>query len=366
MHWELVMKADMEQGIRDLIDGGAAPVTVAEIRARRSALARPASRRRVSGRPDWARPSTGRIAAVAAGATAVACAGAVIAAGLAGPTARSTSAPAVILTAATVRHLASESRAALAASGRALITYRDTQGGVLQDNGTDDITFSGRNWNDAFSQSFPASGGQPAHTQFAINRIVNGQAYYYIAGRTARLEWYHDTNPTNHPDIAVPDPRTVLSALAPSARFQLVGYQVVGGVRVEHLRATRSVRLAGLASLPDVQPGDSITGLQVWADGHGVVRRMTLSLRQVNIVYPFNPRTLPAQLKRELTIGKTVTMKKIELLIRAYGRDHPALAGGGRAQRQVVLTTLTVSFLDIGQPQVITAPRHAIQQFGLG
>jgi hypothetical protein len=49
--------------------------------------------------------------------------------------------------------------------------------------------------------------GQPASTQFAINRIVNGQAYYYIKGRTDRLRWYRDTNPSGHPSMKIPDPR---------------------------------------------------------------------------------------------------------------------------------------------------------------
>jgi hypothetical protein len=365
------MVTEIPDGIRDLIERGAAPVTAAEATARadfqRTAprRTRPGLRRRIGlAGPSRAR----RIAVVAAAVTAAACAVAIVATGVTGPTTDSKARPTIILTAATVRHLVTQSRAALANSGRAVITYRQLQDSVLQQSGTDDITFSGQNWNDAFSVTLPATGKIPANTEFAINRIVNGQAYYYIAGRTSKLEWYHDTNPTNHPDIAVPDPRTVLDALAPSARFELLGYQTVGGVRLEHLRATRSVRLAGLAKMPDVQPGDRITGLQVWADGHGVVRRMTLSLRQVNVVRPFtfNPRTLPTQLKRELANGRTITVNKIQALIRAYARHQPALTGGGRAQRQVVLTTLTVSFLDIGQPEVITPPRHAIQQFGLG
>ena len=94
----------------------------------------------------------------------------------------------VLLTAAMVREVASASRSALALSGRATISYRNTQAGKLQVTGTDRITFSGKNWNDAFSQSFPASDGQPASTQFAINRIVGKQFYLYIAARTQRLQ----------------------------------------------------------------------------------------------------------------------------------------------------------------------------------
>jgi hypothetical protein len=40
--------------------------------------------------------------------------------------------------------------------------------------------------------------------------------------------------------------------------------------------------------------------------------------------------------------------------------------GSGAPRRQVQATALTVTFSGIGQPQRITAPRHAIQQFGRG
>src|SRR5205814_798307 len=117
----------------------------------------------------------------------------------------------VLVAAAMVRQVASASRSAMALSGRATISYRNTQAGKLQDTGTDQITYSGRNWNDAFSESVPAADGQPASTQFAINRIVGKQLYLYIKGRTNKLEWYHDTNPTGHPSVTIPDPRTVFS-----------------------------------------------------------------------------------------------------------------------------------------------------------
>src|SRR5262249_60185365 len=83
--------------------------------------------------------------------------------------------------------------------------------------------------NDVISQTFPSADGRRAHTQTAINRIVNGQFYLYVAGRTRRPQWYHDTNPSGHPSSSIPDPRTVLRVLEPSARFEVAGYQVIGG-----------------------------------------------------------------------------------------------------------------------------------------
>jgi hypothetical protein len=388
------MQADIQSGIRELIDRGADPVAVAEIVAAAETAAaaetvaaaetaaaeeitargpaRQAGNDRAGTRPPKPRPR--RIAAVLTAAAAVGSAAA-IAVQLASPASGPAGGQKVILTAAMVRHVASASRSALANSGRAEISYRDTQDGVLQDTGTDDITFSGRNWNDAFSQTLPASAGSPAHTQFAINRIVNGQAYLYIAGRTARLQWYHDTNPANHPDISIPDPRTVLGVLEPSARFEVAGYQTVGGVRLEVLRATRPVQGAGLASLPGTQPGEHVIALRVWVDGHGVVHRMTLTLRQVSTVYPFTLGMRHG--KRYLIVGgraivlsRRMTPKLLRAVLRHWlllgRRHHPAAGRTGSGQIQVQVTTLTIGFLDIGQPQVITPPARSIPQFGLG
>jgi hypothetical protein len=41
-------------------------------------------------------------------------------------------------------------------------------------------------------------------------------------------------------------------------------------------------------------------------------------------------------------------------------------AGSGAVRHETQITALTVSFSGIGQPQRITAPRHAIQQYGQG
>ena len=97
----------------------------------------------------------GLTATAAAAATAVLLA----TAGGGAPSPRRTPQP-VLLTAATVRQVATASRSALATSGRAVIAYRTTQNGAFQDSGTDSITFSGKNWNDAFSQTFPGAHGQ--------------------------------------------------------------------------------------------------------------------------------------------------------------------------------------------------------------
>jgi hypothetical protein len=327
--------------------------------------------------PGWppraSRPPRARRAVLAGTGLTVTAGAAAIAVLMA--TAGSGAPPSGMITAAMVRRVATASRSALAASGQAVVAYRTSQGGVLQDSGTDSITFSGKNWNDAFSQTIPNGNGQPAHTQFAINRIVNGQFYLYIAGRTPKLEWYHDTNPTGHPSFTIPDPRTVLRALEPSARFEAAGYQVIGGMRLKKLRATDPGRVTGLGSLPDLGPGGRVTSLAVWVDGHGVVRRMVLTSVQTSMVYPF--RAYNARRKANGTMIITVPSKVMAAHLRAKlkkarsagGRRfiiRVAPAGSGTARREVAVTTLTVSFSHIGQPQRITPPRHAIQQFGRG
>jgi hypothetical protein len=282
----------------------------------------------------------------------------------------------VLLTAATVQRLAAVSRSALATSGRAVVTYSTTQNGALQDAGTDDITFSGKNWNDAISQTFPGPGGRPGHRQVATNRIVNGQFYLYIAGRTRRLQWYHDTNPSGHPSFTIPDPRTLLRALAPSARFVAAGYQVIGGMRLRELRATDLSHVTGLGMVADIAPVGHVTSLEVWADGHGVVRRMALTSVQTSLVYPASAYNM--RRRADGTMIVTVPNKALAATIRAKlkkasgaaGRPRMVIriarAGSAPAHRQSQANAVTVSFSGIGQPQHITAPKHAIQQFGRG
>jgi hypothetical protein len=269
-----------------------------------------------------------------------------------------------------VQRVASASRLALAQSGRATITYRQMDNGALQVSGTDSITFAGKNWNDAFSQTFPAAGGQPAHTQSAINRIVNGQLYLYITGRDGQVRWYHDTNPSGHPSMQIPDPRTLFRVLDPSARFEIIGHRVVGGVRLTGLRATNPVRPSVLSWLPGVTPGAHLTQVTVWVDGHDVAHQIALQARETSTVDPI-------YLKKSANGA-------LEFLVpsKAYLNDARASARRLRGHQQVTVrvdpslpatvrhnvqvTSVTATFTGIGVPQVITAPRHALPSYGRG
>lgn len=367
-HWGSQVRNDISSGMRELIDRGTAPVTASEARQR---AAVPRARPRLRGRPGWI--------AAAAGVAAVSCAAALGVSQLAAPGGRRGE---VILTAATVRRIASASRSAMAFSGQAIIRYADTQNGTLQDSGSDDISFSGKNWNDALRQLLPAAGGQAASTQFAINRIVNGQFYLYIKGRTSRLEWYRDTNPSGHPSFTIPDPRTLLGVLRPSAGFEPAGYQTIGGLRLLRLRATHTSHLP-LTSLPDLQPGEHITALQVWVDRHSVVHQMAIAAQQTQRVVEFRTgQIIPSKLPKGFKMiirkpGQRISFWRLRDAVeiiksRRGGRPSmviivgPARAARGSARLERLATSLTVSFLDIGTRQVITAPARAIPQYGRG
>ena len=66
------------------------------------------------------------------------------------------------------------------------------------------------------------------------------------------------------------DPRRLLRVLAPYARFQASGYQVIGGVRLRVLRATDPGNLTRRNLLPVMATsGLSVGSLTLWVDGRG-------------------------------------------------------------------------------------------------
>ncbi len=150
----------------------------------------------------------------------------------------------------------------------------------------------------------------------------------------------HDTNPDAVHALGIPDPRTVLGVLEPGARFEVIGWQVVGGVRLEHLRATDFTGLAGpLSTLPEVMPGEHVTALDLWVDGQGVVHRMNIEFVGRIRVWHFTPGQL-AKLKREAK--DRLPLKKVL---------QPALNGGAdAASAGRPRTSLSPPLISIGQP----------------
>lgn len=316
------------------------------------------------------------MAAIGASLLAVICAAALLAGLLGVPARPGKSGPGhkapVVLTAAMLRHMASASRLALAHSGRAVVTSREILGGALQQTGTDDITFSGGNWNDSFTVVTPAGEGQPASAESAINRVVNGRAYDYFVAADG-LAWYHDTGPNAVENMSIPDPRKLLIELAAAARFVQAGRTVLGGVPVTELTATN---LSGLPALnsPSIWPAGTITALSVWVDGNGVVRQLTASGTQTVRVGGFldNPAT---QRLFRLLLAAVQRLVKQKHLTPAQALERGKFSALGRRLRQQGVgfvrsepdsMTMTIRFLDIGQPQVIRPPAHAIPTRGLG
>jgi hypothetical protein len=84
---------------------------------------------------------------------------------------------------------------------------------------------------------------------------------------------------------------------------------VIGGVRLEHLRASQVSGLPGALTFAGyAQSGESLSALDLWADAGGVVHQMRLGLKSSDSA-----------------------------------------------------TTMTVAFSDFGQPETITTPPHWIQ-----
>jgi hypothetical protein len=276
-----------------------------------------------------------------------------------------------VLTAATVHKMASASRLALAHSGRVVIVYRERANGALQDTGSYGITFAGKNWNAVISQTLPAKNGQPAKTQTAINRIVDGQFYLYTEGKDGRVEWLRDTNPNGHPSMIIPDPRTLFRLLSPSAKFKIVGHRVTGGVRLTELRATRAPRLPALSGLPGVDRGAHVTFLTVWVDRHNVVHQMSLRVTQHHTADPLYLKRLMNR-TIELLVPSKAYLKEARAVARkmrkhyqhVIARVDPSLTG--TVHQFFYVTSASVTFSDFGKRQVITAPRHAVPVFGRG
>lgn len=274
-----------------------------------------------------------------------------------------------VLTAAMVRHVASASALALATSGRAVTRYRTSQDGAPQVSGTDDMTFAGKNWNDSLSQSFPASSDGPASSQHAVNRVVDGTFYLFTIGANGTWEWIRDTNPSGHPNVAVPDPRKLLAVLTPAAKFEVIGHQTVDGVELTGLRATDLRHLPRLDALSRILPGGHVTALTVWVDGHDVVRLVDAATRSVSM-------SSGAAYKKAANGHVTILVPDEAVLKRFRARlakknpehmsvriDHHLRA---THHREVQLSMVSVAFSGIGQPQHITAPKHSVAVYGRG
>lgn len=305
------MQPDLGSQIGELIERGAEPVSFGEVSGR--SVAAGSAVRRKTGRRRAA------IGGVTAGIAVAGCAAALLIAAPhpaapahpgtpVHPGRPSPGSPAV-LTAAMVRHLAAASQSALASSGREQITFQNRKNGTVDGHGNDVITFSGGNYNWAMDDVLPPSAllHLPTTKDAGILRVVNGVAYLQADLTTPKSPWLRASKwrATEY----FPVPRTALQLLSPRARFKDAGWQVIGGVRLEHLRATQVSGLPGSLTFAGYrQPGESLAALDLWVDASGVVHQMQLELKSSNSA-----------------------------------------------------TTMTVAFSEFGQPETITAPAHWIK-----
>ena len=286
---------DDDQQLRSLIDAGAQPVTFAEIKARAERGPQPARRARAR---SYRRPAmilTGAVAA--AGAAAIT----IVAVGQPG----AGTGTGAVYTTAMIRQVANATRAALATSGKmvfrtvgpSLETVSEGQPGhrthmyharsVIRST----ESFSGKDTNITYLVRNGAIPGQKASTDFEILRSVHGRIYEFLRGGPACREdpskgcdpgkphWYHLTG-QGISRLVQADPRGLLAALEPSARFVVAGHQLVDGVRTTELRATRLTGLPHLPAPADIAKGTKPEAFLVWIDSRNVVRRIVLKARE--------------------------------------------------------------------------------------
>lgn len=301
------MTTDLRQQIRDLIETGARPITPDEIASRcpvrGTALRGPTARYRLSARYRL----RARAVAIATAVAAVGGAGAVAVAQLGGssgqPARNAKPANGTVLTVAAVRQVLAVSSAALSRSGRAQIRFRDVLQGSTMDYGITDVIYTGQNI------SVARHDGSPGAATTTYVQLLVGRQYYFDAEWPPNPGWEHVTGA--HPtwrQLSAADPRTLLGDLTPAARFVTAGYKIAGGVRLRELVATRPGRVTGIRMSGQLVPGERVTSLSLWVDGHGVVRQIDAALA--------------------------------------------APSGGPR-------TTISVTFAGIGRPQTLRAPPHA-------
>jgi hypothetical protein len=258
-------------------------------------------------------------------------------------------------------------------AGHARFTYRVVTAGIPEAYGTTDITFSGNNRSFSFSGHSAATGPERAQVYSGTERLVDGQVYVLdrIHGRPT---WVHELFQVyGNPRII--DPRRLLRVLAPYARFQASGYQMIGGVRLAVLRATDPGNLTRRNLLPVMYTsGLSVGSLTVWVDGQGVVHRMaftficyagimlskpasTAALRDYQRAQRAEARTMKRLGRYQAHTGKRAPQRPETL---ALLRVNQALKRAYPVRRGTQVTTTTVTFSFIGQPQHITVPPNAI------
>jgi hypothetical protein len=250
------------------------------------------------------------------------------------------------------------------AAWQASISYRVVTAGALEAYGTVDIRYSGHDWDSTSAWTTTARGPEPRQSFSQVRRSVHGKVYDYYRVR-GRMRWVADLSPA--PGLKIGDPRALLRALRPYTRFQAAGQQVIDGTRMTVLRATDPAALSHRALLPAVYTsGQAVAALTVWADQQGVVHRLAFTFRapgEITSATPVSEAALRRYqraayiLPRLEQAGKRPTQRQVTRALRLRGL---ALQQAYPARRGTQVTTTTITFLAIGQPDHITTPPGAL------
>src|SRR5262249_37218234 len=151
-------------------------------------------------------------------------------------------------------------------------------------------------------------------------------------------------------------------------RFEVAGYQVIGGGRVKELRATDLSHLPSQGRLGGAFTArGGVTSLEDLGDGRGGGHRVSLTSQQMGNVCPPRAENLRSKPHGPLiyTVPNNAMAAKLKARLHAApgGRRiviRVAPPGSGAPHREVQVNRLTVTFSAIGQPQRITAPAHSI------
>lgn len=360
---------DLPPLIRECVDAGTRPVTLAEIKAR--AVLTERTVRRVPARRRT------RVAVAATGIAAAGIAGVLVASQAGDGTAAGTR---TVLTAAVLHHMAIASQAAMT-SGRADIDWTSGGGTVIQH-----IAFDGANWEDTTPPAGATSPGSKAHAFTwageTIEIVVDGQYYHYPAFTLKPKPhlvagWMHVIAPGAGASLNIPDPRTLLSVLSPSAGLVIDGYATVNGVRVEHLQATTpgAVPVTPLDSIMQSASADPrLSVLDLWVDPSDVVLKAQFTVTGQDTISKLTPAGTQAVEQYMKAHGlKAYGQDPLQAAYEALVKAHPGLATVLRQPGMVVAehvqgpgVTVAVTFSQIGQPQAITAPANYTTAGGKG
>lgn len=350
---------DLPAMIRQCVDGGTQPISLGEIKARATLTER-------RERPVPVRRAT-RLGLAAVGLAAAGVAGVLVASQVGGGTAAG---PRVVLTATMLKQVADASQAAMT-SGRADIVTA-TGGSTL----VQQVSFDGANYSDVIN---------PGES---ITKVVSGHFYHYPAVSFTPAphpvpEWMRIIASGAVQSYSIPDPRTLLSVLSPSAGFAADGHATVNGVRAEHLRATTpgAVPLQPLNPLIGTEPDTPrVSALDLWVGPSDVVLKAQFTITgsgTVSVLTAAGTRALHQYANQHgMTISAGVLQNRGALTAWASAQAAAGNAGVAGLLRQpgMVTTqhitdrdvTVTVTFSQIGQPQDITPPAHYITLGGKG